>query len=287
MKPGQQPVIILRPKKHAGHGHHGGAWKVAYADFVTAMMCFFMVMWLVNQDPAVRKAIAVYFREPGLLNHEFSNSVISGGRPGIEPGQAPNPVPHTETDVIRAERDLLAGAAKRIKEELTQTPEFAELREQVEFTITAEGLRIELVDREGSSFFASGRTELLGESERILTVIARDVSELKNDIVVEGHTDSDPYIDGRRYGNWELSAERSNAARRVMERTLREGQLRAVRGFAATQPHVPENPRDPRNRRVSVVVRSQSAAALEQAVRDGHTEGLGSAGSGKGTDSPR
>jgi len=281
MKPGQQPVIILRPKKVMGAGHHGGAWKVAYADFVTAMMCFFMVMWLVNQDPAVRKAIAVYFREPGVLNHEFSKSVMSGGQPGLEPGQASRPVPHTELDIIRAERDLLAGAAKRIKEELLQVPEFAELREQVEFTITAEGLRIELVDREGSSFFASGRTVLLGESERILTVIAKEVGKLENDIVVEGHTDSEPYQNGRRYGNWELSADRANAARQVMQPTVADGQIRAVRGFAATQPHVPDNPRDPRNRRVSVVVRSQNAAALERAVREGQAQGLGSGGTGK------
>jgi len=281
MKPGQQPIIILRPRKVVGHGHHGGAWKVAYADFVTAMMCFFMVMWLVNQDPAVRKAIAVYFREPGVLNNEFSNSVMAGGAPGIEPGQASSPVPQSEMDVIRAERDLLAGAAKRIKQELLQVPEFAELREQVEFTITAEGLRIELVDREGSSFFASGRTQLLGEASKILTVIAKEVIKLKNDVVVEGHTDSEPYQTGTGYGNWELSADRANAARQVIERNVADGQIRAVRGFAATQPHVPGNPRDPRNRRVSVVVRSQNAAALERAVREGQSQGLGSAGVGK------
>jgi chemotaxis protein MotB len=149
-------------------------------------------------------------------------------------------------------------------------PEFKTLRDQIEFVVTSEGLRIELVERTGSSFFDSGSPILRGESERILTVIARELGNLKNDVVIEGHTDSRPYSSGERYGNWELSADRANAARRVMEgQGLATHQVRTVRGFADTALRVAD-PLDPRNRRVSIVVRSQAAAILEQTL---HTQG--------------
>jgi len=150
-------------------------------------------------------------------------------------------------------------------------PEFKTLRDQIEFTITSEGLRIELVERSGSSFFDSGSALLRGESEGMLVVIAAELGRLVNDVVIEGHTDSRQYSSGERYGNWELSTDRANAARRVMEgRGLHHQQLRTVRGFADTQLHVPKDSLDPRNRRISIVVRSQAAASLEQAVQSAH-----------------
>jgi len=140
----------------------------------------------------------------------------------------------------------------------------------VEIAVTAEGLRIELVERTGSSFFDSGSSVLRGESVKILSVIAAEIGKLANDVVIEGHTDSAKYMKGEKYGNWELSADRANAARRVMvDQGLHEGQLRAVRGFADTELRILTNSLDPRNRRVSIVVRSQVAAAVESAVREG------------------
>jgi chemotaxis protein MotB len=270
MKAANHPVIVVR-RKRAGHAHHGGAWKVAYADFVTAMMAFFLVMWLAAQDSRIREAVAGYFQEPGLLPHEQSNGLMATGRGGIDPG-GETVLSRQPKGMLEAEQKALTTAAEHIKEHLLTVPEFASLRDQVELTVTSEGLRIELIERSGSSFFDSGSSVLRGESVKILTVIAQEIGRLANDVVIEGHTDSQPYSHGQQYGNWELSADRANAARRVMTAEgLHPGQLRAVRGFADTDLRIPDQPLDPRNRRVSIVVRSQVAAALDSAVRDGVT----------------
>jgi chemotaxis protein MotB len=267
----QGQVIIIRKKKGGHAAHHGGAWKVAYADFVTAMMAFFLVMWLVAQSKDVKANIAGYFRDPGLFDYQKSNGLLPGGSPGVEPGHAPNP--GSKADIggksaeaaLLKEKQILAQAADNIRQGLVAVPEFKTLRDQIEMTVTAEGLRIELVERSGSSFFDSGSPLLRGESERILIVIAGELGKLANDVVIEGHTDSRRYSSGERYGNWELSSDRANAARRVMEaHGLGPAQLRTVRGFADTQLHVPTDPLDSRNRRVSIVVRSQAAASLER-----------------------
>jgi len=139
--------------------------------------------------------------------------------------------------------------------------------------VTSEGLRIELVDRSQSSFFDSGSSVLRPETERILSVIAKEVGQLANDVVIEGHTDSKQYVDGRKYDNWNLSADRANAARRVMvEQGLHQGQLKGVRGFADTDLRYRNNPLDPKNRRISIVVRSQIASEMDAAAREGLTE---------------
>jgi chemotaxis protein MotB len=276
MRAKEHPVIIVRRKK-AGHGgHHGGAWKVAYADFVTAMMAFFLVMWLSAQDSRIREAVAGYFAEPGLMPHERSNSMLESGRGGIDPSGM-TVLNRQSTALKEAEQKSLAEAAERIRRE-TQAREFASLRDQVELSVTTEGLRIELVERNGSSFFDSGSALLRGESVKILSVIAREIGKLENDVVIEGHTDSRQYTNGERYGNWELSSDRANAARRVMlDQGLRDGQLRAVRGFADNDLRIVDQPLDARNRRVSIVVRSQVAAELETAVRQGLDGVLGPA----------
>jgi chemotaxis protein MotB len=265
---GNKPVVIKKVKKVIGGGHHGGAWKVAYADFVTAMMAFFLVMWLVAQSPEVKANVAGYFRDPGVFEHERSTGMLAGGTPGMEPGRPPEAVDRTpDPAAMLRERQELTSAAERIRQELLKQPDIATLRDQIEFTITAEGLRIELVEQAGSSFFDSGSAVLRGESVRILTVIAVELGKLANDLVVEGHTDRRPYLHGITYGNWELSADRANAARRDMEAAgLRPGQVRTVRGFADTELHRKDDPLDPRNRRVSIVVRSQAAASLERAI---------------------
>jgi chemotaxis protein MotB len=268
MKAGSHPVVIVRRIKK-GHAHHGGAWKVAYADFVTAMMAFFLVMWLAAQDSRIRQAVAGYFQEPGLLPHEQSNSVMASGQGGID-ANGIAVINRKPNDVLEAEQRALVKAAENIKEHLIKLPEFAQLRNQIEFTVTSEGLRIELIDRSQSSFFANGSSALVGESEKILVVMAQEIGKLANDVVIEGHTDSRQYSNDARYGNWELSADRANAARRVMEsQGLRTGQVHAVRGFADTYRRIKDDPLDPRNRRVSIVVRSSTAAALETSVRNG------------------
>jgi chemotaxis protein MotB len=267
MKAGNHPIIVVRRiKKH--HGHHGGAWKVAYADFVTAMMAFFLVMWLAAQDSQIRAAVAGYFQEPGLLPHEQSNSILASGHGGIDANGMPSVIQKKPNGLLEAEQQKLVAAADHIREQMVKTPNFATLREQVEFSVTSEGLRVELTDHPGSSFFASGSSVLLGETVGILRVIAAEVGKLENDVVIEGHTDSDPFVRGGTVTNWELSADRANAARKVMESGgLRPGQLRAVRGFADRDLRIKNDPRDARNRRVSIVVRTQSAAEIDDALR--------------------
>jgi chemotaxis protein MotB len=232
------------------------------------MMAFFLVMWLTTQSKPVKASIAAYFRDPGVFDYEKSQGILPGGTPGVEPGAeaAPNPGSRPPgAGSLEQEQQLLTTAADHIRQQLMQVKEFKTLRDQIEITVTTEGLRIELVERSGSSFFDSGSALLRGESEQILKVVAQEVGKLANDIVVEGHTDSLPFANGERYGNWELSVDRSNAARRIIEHSgLHEGQVRSVRGFADTQLHLPDSPLDPRNRRVSIVVRSQAAAALEK-----------------------
>lgn len=251
--PGKSPIIIIR-RKGGGHGgHHGGAWKVAYADFVTAMMAFFLVMWLVSQSQDVREAVASYFQDPGVFE------TTSGAGPIEGSAQAP-----LQPDEFGA----LSEAADRIRDDIARAPELRELSDQIEMTVTPEGLRIELVDREGSSFFSAGSAGLLGESRNILAIIARRLSQLENPVAMEGHTDRLPYSPGATYGNWELSTDRAHAARRAMEvGGIRATQIQSVRGLADTILRIADNPLDPRNRRISIIVKSQAAVELERSLR--------------------
>lgn len=268
MKAASQPIIIVRRKKHA-HVHHGGAWKVAYADFVTAMMAFFLVMWLAAQDSRIRTAIAGYFQEPGLLPHEQSNSVLASGNGGIDNAGMPMAVPRKPSGMLEAEQRALITAAEHIKQHMMQLS-LPSLTNQVEYSVTSEGLRIELIDHSQSSFFDKGSAVLRIEAVDILKVIAREIGKLPNQILIEGHTDSIAYADGRKYDNWNLSTDRANAARRIMvEHGIDATRLRGVRGFADTDLRYREAPTDPRNRRVSVIVRSQMAIDLEAVLRDG------------------
>ena len=208
---GPETIVIVRKVKGHG-GHHGGAWKVAYADFVTAMMAFFLVMWLVAQSKDVKSAVGGYFRDPGLFDHEKGQGLMPGGQVGVEAGGTPNVGP---ADDAQAEEMKLRATADLIQSDLTKVPAFATLREQVTFSVSNEGLRIDLMDRAQSSFFDSGSAMLRGEAEQILALIAYELGALSNDVVIEGHTDSRQYAAGHRYGNFELSAERANAARRA------------------------------------------------------------------------
>jgi chemotaxis protein MotB len=256
-------VIIIKKVKKGGHsGHHGGAWKVAYADFVTAMMAFFLVMWLVAQSNAVKAAIAGYFKDPGVFDYEKSTGMIPGGdQAPLNPDQPPQlrdrPKPVTPEEGIKALEDT----AKRIHRVLENMPEFKKLGKQIKMEVTPEGLRIELMEGDQDTFFDSGSAQLKGDTERLLAAIASELGRVPNDIVLEGHTDATPYSAANGYSNWELSADRANAARRIMERFgVNAHQVKGVRGYSATRPRVPENPVDPRNRRVSIVVVSNFGA---------------------------
>jgi chemotaxis protein MotB len=248
---GQQPVIIIKKKGHGKHGHHGGAWKVAYADFVTAMMAFFLVMWIVAQSEEVKAGVAGYFRDPGAFT--------AGGRgvlPGSENGTSGGGQPMGMTD-LEAAKSLLEQAAEEIRRALAALPEFEHLKDQVEITLTDEGLRIELREAPDDGFFDSGSATVKPSTVAMLRVIATQLGELPNKVAVEGHTDSLPYsAESGVYTNWELSADRANAARRILESSgTKQGQIEAVRGFADTRLRKPDQPLDAGNRRISIVVR--------------------------------
>jgi chemotaxis protein MotB len=244
-----QPIIVVKKKVVHG-GHHGGAWKVAYADFVTAMMAFFLVMWLVGQNQNVKSAVAGYFSDPVAFAQAVAIGVLPGGA-GVDKNAPGTP------NTIEEAHAVLEAAASQIRERLGEIPSLAELRDQVEFTVTPEGLRIELVDADESSFFDSGSSLLRGESNTLLGVIGRELSTLENEIVIEGYTDSTPYASSARYTNWELSADRANAARRSMEQQgLPQERVASVIGHADRLLRHPDDPSSSGNRRVSILVKN-------------------------------
>jgi chemotaxis protein MotB len=250
MMPRPETIVIVKRARHGKHGHHGSAWKVAYADFVTAMMAFFMVMWLINTSPQVRSPLASYFRDPGVFEHTSGGGAAPGASMGAMAG-------NSDTPPVAATKASLDDTAESIKRELESLPEFPDIKARVEIQVTAEGLRIELLDMGEQAFFDVGSTNIRPELVNILRVITENVRHLPNLIAIEGHTDARPYGPTLDYSNWELSSGRANAARRAMEEAgLPTTQLEALHGYGSSKPRYPDNPLDPRNRRIAIVVRS-------------------------------
>jgi chemotaxis protein MotB len=254
----QQPIIIKRRKKRHG-GHHGGAWKVALADFMTAMMAFFLVMWLVGQKPEVRESVAGYFRDPGKFQARGGSGFLKGTKSPVVLEDKTEGITKKDKSggggPTDAEKKRMSTAAKKILNELKKQAAFAELRKNIKIQLTAEGLRIILNESENSpAFFEPGSRKLLQKSAIILITIARELGTLENKLVIEGHTDAS-FAGTGAYSNWELSSDRANSARALMEVSgLWKGQLRDVRGFADRFPMIVDNPNDRRNRRISLVV---------------------------------
>jgi chemotaxis protein MotB len=252
-----KPPIIVRRKRGRHDGHHGGAWKVAYADFVTAMMAFFLVLWLVSQSDDVKRGVGGYFRDP------LGSTTKDGGGAGILEGGSPSkqaPVPPVLDDQ-EAARDVLRRKAQEILEALLALPELKQLAGQIEVQLTEEGLRIQLMEGEDSTFFGVGSAVPSARGVSALTIVGNLIGSMGYDVVVEGHTDSTPYSTDRGYTNWELSADRANAARRILEDSgVPAGRVSAVRAYADTRPLRPDQPEAPRNRRVAVIVLSEAAS---------------------------
>jgi len=254
----QQPIIIRR-KKHGHSGHHGGAWKVAFADFMTAMMAFFLVMWLVGQSDEVKESVAGYFRDPGKFNQKGRSGVLKGSDAAIQNEKENIGLIKTQEKESflpsSEEKKQLTMTAKNILEELKKQRVFDRLKKNIKVQMTSEGLRIILNESENSpAFFEPGSSKLLQKSAIILVTIAKELGQLNNHLVVEGHTDA-AYTSQTGYSNWELSADRANSARQLMDVSgLYQGQVREVRGYSDKFPMIVENPNDPRNRRVSILV---------------------------------
>ena len=253
MQEHKEEIIIKR--KSGGHaGHHGGAWKVAYADFVTAMMAFFMTMWLVGMKKDIKEAVAAYFKDPGAFQTQGRGSIGKAGS-GILPGASS--LKSSGIDAVSARQALkeqMQKAAKRLGDELAKTTAMKGLEKQIEITMTTEGMRIEFLDNENSNFFDTGSAKMKPETERLMTLVAAELGRLGRPIVFEGHTDRQPYSSTTGYTNWDLSVDRANTARRIMLGGLGPDMVKEVRGYADLHPRLKDNPFDPRNRRVSIIV---------------------------------
>jgi len=229
-----RPIIIV--KKKGGHGHHGGAWKVAYADFVTAMMALFIVLWLLNASKEVQVAVGGYFKDPTGTSKKVGSNMVGAG----------------ENFILT--RDNMPKLKDQLQMAIKQMTDFEKLKSHIEMTVTAEGLRIELSESASGTFFDSGSAKLKGDGSELLITLAQELGKLPNKLSIEGHTDSQPYSSAT-YGNWELSSDRANAARRVMQANgIGPGQVTQVRGFADQRLRKPDAPLDPANRRISLIV---------------------------------
>jgi chemotaxis protein MotB len=243
------PVIIVRKKAgdHDDEGH-GGAWKVAYADFVTAMMALFIVLWLLSASEKVQKAVGGYFLDPTGKGRQTGTTSSGIG------------------ETMTLNRKDLEQLKEKLEEMLKQIPTLQHMEKQVKITLTTEGLRIDLLETEKGLFFATGNPKPTEAGAALLKVLADELVKLPNKVAIEGHTDSRPF--GRSdYSNWELSADRANAARRILaESGLEENRISQVRGFADQRLLSKDDPTNPSNRRISIIVRNAGLDQQEEAV---------------------
>jgi len=236
-----QPIIVI--KKKGGHaGHHGGAWKVAYADFVTAMMALFIVLWLMGSSTKVKKAVAGYFNDPkgtgGLLG-----TTMTG----------------TGETVAQVSTENLEKLKEQIEKEIKARKDLEKLSKQIEIKVTPEGLRIELIEGKDGTFFEIGSAKLSGSGQELLGLLGKTLKDFPNLLLIEGHTDSTPYSSDASYSNWDLSADRANSARRLLQQDgVRQNQVTQVRGYADMMLRVKNNPTDPSNRRISILVKNDT-----------------------------
>jgi len=291
-----QPIVIKRIKKVAG-GHHGGAWKIAYADFVTAMMAFFLLMWLLGStSKGDLKGIADYFNSPlkvsmaGGSGSGDSSSIIQGGGQDLtrQSGQVKsgeNTPEHramnlqaAKAEYARQERAQLEELKARIEAAIEANSSLMQFKNQIRLDITAEGLRIQIVDEQNRPMFDSGRAALKDYTREILREIGRALAGVDHKLTLSGHTDAAPYSGGDRgYSNWELSADRANAARReLITSGMDEGKILRVVGLASSVPFNKTDALDPTNRRISIIVMNRQA---EEAVTlEGPAVEVGDAG---------
>ncbi|MFP5236558.1 MAG: flagellar motor protein MotB [Acidobacteriota bacterium] len=237
-----QPIIVI--KRKGGHAaHHGGAWKVAYADFVTAMMSLFIVLWLMNSSEQVRKAVAGYFNDPKGTGQLMGTTMTGNGPSAVKSD---------------AEMQKLK---EKLEKQIQGKAELQKLSKQIEITVTPEGLRIEMLEGKEGTFYQSGSPQLSESGQELLGLLAGELKTISNPLSIEGHTDATPYAGNTGYSNWELSADRANAARRLLQQNgVRPDQVTQIRGYADQMLRVKSNPYDPTNRRISILVKNGGAS---------------------------
>jgi chemotaxis protein MotB len=285
----QRPIIVKRVKKHAA-GHHGGAWKIAYADFVTAMMAFFLLMWLLGSTTSGDlKGIAEFFQTPlkvalaGGSGSGDSSSIIKGGgqdltrtegqmkKGEIREEKKTINLKAAEAELMRKESLMLKELKGRIEHAIENNAALKPFRNQILLDITTEGLRVQIADENNRPMFASGSAQLQPYSRDILREIGHALNDIPNRIGISGHTDTQPFAGGSRgYSNWELSSDRANAARRELGvGGLDETRVLRVVGLSSAVLLDPENPLNPVNRRISIVVMNKKTEAAVS--KDGGT----------------
>ena len=238
-----RPIIIIK-KKVVARAHHGGAWKVAYADFVTAMMSLFIVLWLMNSNARVKEAVAGYFKDPAGVG-KFAGTNMEGRDKTIVVQPPPPPPVNKEMEKLKDE----------IEKALKNLPSFPKVKDHIAITVTDEGVRMDLMETAKGLFFENGSPTPTKEGLAVLHVVSDLVSKMPNRLMIEGHTDSVPFVGNSGYSNWELSSDRANSARIIMQGSgVRPGQLFQIRGFADQQLRLADKPKDPSNRRISIVV---------------------------------
>jgi chemotaxis protein MotB len=236
-----KPAIFIIKKKRSHEGHHGGAWKVAYADFVTALMALFIVLWLMNTSKPIQEAVGGYFRDPSGTGGKVGTAMAGSG------------------ENFELSKDNMEDLKKALEQSIQKVPNFEKLKDHIDMALTGEGLRIELLESSTGTFFDSGSPRLSTDSASVLVKLAEELGQLSNDLCIEGHTDSKPFAGATDYSNWELSTDRAHAARRLMEKSgLRPNQVIQVRGYADHRLRKPDAPFDPSNRRISLIVRYQT-----------------------------
>ncbi len=279
----QRPIVIKKIKK-GGHGHHGGAWKIAYADFVTAMMAFFLLMWLLGSTAkGDLQGIAEYFATPlkvamqgGSGSGDASSVIKAGGtdltrkegqvKKGAEPAKKKTiNLEAAKAELKRQEAIKLEGLKERLEKTIDANPLLKQFKKQLMLDITKEGLRIQIVDEQNRPMFDSGGAHLKPYTQVILREIGKVLNEVDNRITLSGHTDATPYSGGEKgYSNWELSADRANASRReLVAGGMGEGKMLRVVGLSSAVPFDQGNPGSPVNRRISIIVMNREA---EEAV---------------------
>jgi chemotaxis protein MotB len=282
----KKETVIIVKKKNGGHeGGHGGAWKVAYADFVTAMMALFIVLWIVGQNDRAKSSVAQYFKDPGAFHTTSRNkSGILPDSQTINPlksGLEQNSAPVDEILKLKTEGAELTKAIKT-------TPTLEKFKDKVDITVTKEGLRIDLVEDSEGLFFDIGSATLKPEAVNLLKVIATRIGKMPNAVAIEGHTDSRPYSQNGGYSNWELSSDRANSARRVLEKGgLHERQCVAVNGFADRRLKTPDKPLDFANRRTTILVAFSNQAQKRDTAQPSPTQAQAGKTAGQPVSAPQ